>query len=56
MAGEMNHFDKNGNAVMVDVSEKEPTFRMAVAEGKIHKSRYENYVVLYEELKQQRRY
>ena len=35
MAGEMNHFDKNGNAVMVDVSEKEPTFRMAVAEGKI---------------------
>jgi cyclic pyranopterin phosphate synthase len=35
MAGEMNHFDKNGNAVMVDVSGKEPTFRMAVAEGKI---------------------
>ena len=35
MAGEMNHFDENGNAVMVDVSEKEPTFRMAVAEGKI---------------------
>ena len=23
MAGEMNHFDKNGNAVMVDVSGKE---------------------------------
>ena len=35
MAGEMNHFDKNGNAVMVDVSGKEPTFRMAVAEGSI---------------------
>ena len=35
MAGDMNHFDKNGNAVMVDVSGKETTFRVAVAEGKI---------------------
>ena len=32
---ELTHFDKNGNAVMVDVSGKEPTFRMAVAEGSI---------------------
>ena len=35
MSGEFNHFDKNGNAVMVDVSGKEATFRTAVAEGKI---------------------
>jgi len=35
MAAEMNHFDANGNAVMVDVSGKEPTTRIAVAEGKI---------------------
>lgn len=33
-----NHFDADGNAVMVDVSEKEPTFRTAVAEGKIRVS------------------
>ena len=33
--GEFNHFDKNGNAVMVDVSGKEPTDRTAVAQGKI---------------------
>ena len=31
----LNHFDEQGNAVMVDVSEKEPTFRTAVAEGTI---------------------
>lgn len=31
----MNHFDEKGNAVMVDVSEKEATARVAVAEGKI---------------------
>ena len=29
----LNHFDEQGNAVMVDVSGKEPTFRTAVAEG-----------------------
>ena len=33
--GEFNHFDKNGNAVMVDESGKEPTYRTAVAQGKI---------------------
>ena len=32
---EFSHFDANGNAVMVDVSGKEPTSRVAVAEGKI---------------------
>ena len=35
MAAEMSHFDEKGNAVMVDVSGKEPTSRTAVAEGKI---------------------
>ena len=30
-----NHFDAQGNAVMVDVTDKSPTFRTAVAEGKI---------------------
>ena len=29
------HFDEKGNAVMVDVSEKEPTSRVAIAEGTI---------------------
>ncbi|SHK67400.1 cyclic pyranopterin phosphate synthase [Hespellia stercorisuis DSM 15480] len=33
---ELNHFDHQGNAVMVDVSEKENTSREAVAEGFIH--------------------
>lgn len=35
----MNHFDEKGNAVMVDVSEKEATARVAVAEGKIKVSK-----------------
>ena len=35
MTGEMNHFDEKGNAVMVDVSGKEPTSRTAAAEGRI---------------------
>lgn len=35
MEKKFSHFDKNGNAVMVDVSGKEPTFRTAVAEGSI---------------------
>ena len=29
------HFDEKGNAVMVDVSEKEPSSRVAIAEGAI---------------------
>lgn len=32
---EFSHFDEKGNAVMVDVSGKEPTSRVAVAEGTI---------------------
>ena len=31
--GELNHFDKNGNAIMVDVNDKNDTKRIAVAEG-----------------------
>lgn len=33
--GEFTHFDSNGNAVMVDVSEKPVTSRTAVAQGSI---------------------
>ena len=36
---EFNHFDEKGNAVMVDVSGKEVTHRVAVAEGTIEVSR-----------------
>ena len=35
----LNHFDENGNAVMVDVSEKAVTKRVAVAKGSIRMSR-----------------
>ena len=33
---ELNHFDSKGNAVMVDVSGKEPTERLAIAKGRIY--------------------
>ena len=36
---EYTHFDKNGNAVMVDVSEKAVTKRVAVAKGSIRMSK-----------------
>ena len=36
---EFTHFDEQGNARMVDVSEKEITHRVAVAEGTIRVSR-----------------
>lgn len=36
MKNTMNHFDKAGNAVMVDVTEKEVTVRTASAAGSIH--------------------
>ena len=36
MSGGFTHFDEKGNAVMVDVSGKNPTFRTAVATGCIH--------------------
>ncbi|MBU3100627.1 MULTISPECIES: cyclic pyranopterin monophosphate synthase MoaC [Clostridium] len=35
METEFSHFDSNGNAVMVDVSEKNITSRIAIAKGKI---------------------
>ena len=35
MEPKFNHFDENGNAVMVDVSQKEITHRVAVAQGEI---------------------
>jgi cyclic pyranopterin phosphate synthase len=35
MESKFNHFDENGNAVMVDVSQKEITHRVAVAQGEI---------------------
>lgn len=35
MEAGFTHFDEKGNAVMVDVSKKEPTFRTAVAAGYI---------------------
>lgn len=35
MEEKLNHFDDNGNAVMVDVSGKEPTVRVATARGTI---------------------
>ncbi len=38
MLEQLTHFDKDGQAVMVDVSEKRETSRMAVAKGKIRVS------------------
>ena len=35
MSDHFTHFDEQGNAIMVDVSEKEATSRVAVASGKI---------------------
>lgn len=34
-----NHFDEAGNAIMVDVTDKAPTYRTAVAEGTIKVTR-----------------
>lgn len=39
MEQKLNHFDEAGNAVMVDVTEKGPTVRTAVAEGTIRVTR-----------------
>lgn len=36
---EFTHFDGNGNAIMVDVSEKQDTVREAIACGRIYMSR-----------------
>lgn len=38
MEGKFSHFDDQGNAIMVDVTEKNVTSRMAVARGKIEVS------------------
>ena len=35
MESKLNHFDSNGNAIMVDVTEKNITQRQAIAKGKI---------------------
>jgi cyclic pyranopterin monophosphate synthase len=35
MSGDFTHFDKNGNAIMVDVGAKADTRRIAVAAGRI---------------------
>lgn len=36
MENKFNHFDSKGNAIMVDVSEKNVTERTAIAKGKIY--------------------
>ena len=36
---EFTHFDAMGNALMVDVSDKADTTRVAVAQGKMRKQR-----------------
>lgn len=38
MNEKMNHFDEEGNAIMVDVTEKKPSERVAVARGDIRVS------------------
>ncbi|MCI8477027.1 MAG: cyclic pyranopterin monophosphate synthase MoaC [Oscillospiraceae bacterium] len=39
MEAKFNHFDGEGNAIMVDVSAKTPTHRVAVAQGRIKVSK-----------------
>ena len=43
MNNELNHFDSKGNAIMVDVTEKNVTQRQAIARGKIfvNKEKYD---------------
>lgn len=36
MNDKLNHFDENGNAIMVDVTDKNITQRQAIAKGKIY--------------------
>ena len=36
MENKLTHFDSKGNAIMVDVSEKDVTQRIAIAKGKIY--------------------
>lgn len=46
MSKDLNHFDANGNAIMVDVTEKNITERQAIAKGKIkvNKETYERII------------
>ncbi len=39
MGDKLTHFDKDGNAVMVDVTKKEKTKRVAIATGKVKASK-----------------
>lgn len=39
MGDKLTHFDKDGNAVMVDVTKKEKTERIAIATGKVKASK-----------------
>lgn len=39
MGDKLTHFDKDGNAVMVDVTKKEKTERVAIATGKVKASK-----------------
>lgn len=51
MSGEMNHFDAQGNAIMVDVSGKEVTSRTATAVGSIYVSQEVMDAVLQKKVK-----
>lgn len=39
MGDKLTHFDKDGNAVMIDVTKKEKTERVAIATGKVKASK-----------------
>lgn len=45
------HFDDNGNAVMVDVTDKQPTTRVATACGDIYVSEDVIYAITHQEVK-----
>lgn len=51
MSGEFNHFDQNGNAVMVDVSGKNITTRTASATGTIRVNREIMDAVVHQKVK-----
>ena len=43
----LTHFDDNGNPNMVDVSQKETTFRIAEASGYVNMETSNLYTILY---------
>ncbi len=51
MSGEFNHFDREGNAVMVDVSGKNTTVRTASATGTIRVNQEIMDAVLHQKVK-----